>query len=88
MRLPPKRSCLREAMAYIFRPSSRATTARRSLRGERWPLSSAGGTELCAELRQLLTHIWMIGVLREDALEILAGHALLPLRKVVLSPLG
>jgi hypothetical protein len=27
-----------------FRPSSRATTARRSLRGERWPLSSEVGT--------------------------------------------
>jgi hypothetical protein len=29
---------------YVFRPSSRATTARKSFRGERRPLSSAVGT--------------------------------------------
>jgi hypothetical protein len=40
--------------------------------------------ELRAELRQLLAHIWIIGVLREDALQILAGHALLALCEVVL----
>ena len=31
-------------MSNLLPPSSRATTARRSLRGERWPLSSALGT--------------------------------------------
>ena len=43
MRAPPEPCTKQSSAREGFRPSSRATTARRSLRGERWPLSRAVG---------------------------------------------
>ena len=54
---------------------------------ERWPLSRAVGIALCVELREFLTDVRIIGVVSEDALQILPGHPFLSLCEVVLGPL-
>jgi hypothetical protein len=55
-------------------------------------LSSSGhgtlGADLAVELCELVSHAFVVRILREYALKIPTGHALLPLASVVLSPLG
>jgi hypothetical protein len=80
------------ACLHGFRPSSRATTARRSFAGSggRYggPLAPSMPASLRGQFSELVAHAFVARVLGEDSSEVFARHRLLALREVVLGPLG